>query len=157
MGKNLQHDFIRITLDAEKYLSMEQIGEYMEISDPDRILPSSVGGGNVWCNIRFTACSVAFNSTLHSFSNSFRAFPNEAAFRAHPLNSNNTRRHQYVFLQRNTHYTPLKLTNRKVVWISYEILDRPKMSADLRGNYLTLWLLSLHLQSSRILDTLFFQ
>ena len=39
----LVNDFIRITPHAEEYLTTEQLTVYMEITDPDRILPSSNG------------------------------------------------------------------------------------------------------------------
>ena len=37
----LIREFLRITPHADEYLNIEQLTEYMEISDPDRLQPSS--------------------------------------------------------------------------------------------------------------------
>ena len=77
---------MRITPHAEEYLNMEQLSEYMEISDPDRVQPSSNDGG--LCDIPYDIQRAERPSSTHfTHPVTYRAFPNEATFRGHPLYS----------------------------------------------------------------------
>ena len=65
---------------------MEQLSEYMEISDLDRIQHSSNDGG--LCRELSDILRVRVPSTApYTHPVTYRAFPNEASFRGHPLNS----------------------------------------------------------------------
>ena len=58
----------------------------MEISDPDRILPSSNDAG--LCDALYDLQRVELPSTApYTHPVTFRTFPNETFFRAHQLNS----------------------------------------------------------------------
>ena len=82
----LVNDFIRITPPAKDYLNTEQLSVYMEISDPDRTQPSYNDGR--LCEAPYDIQRVELSSTApYTHQVKYRAYPNEASFGAHPLNS----------------------------------------------------------------------
>ena len=88
MGKSLQQISLRLYQNNSSFRRMAQLTEYMEISDPDRILSSSNDGG--MCEAPYDLLRVRDPSTAPYTHPVYRAFPNEASFRGHPLYS----RHQ---------------------------------------------------------------
>ena len=65
---------------------MEQLTEYMELSDPDRVQPSSNDGG--LCDVPYDIQRAERPSSApYTHPVTYRAFPNEETFRRHPLNS----------------------------------------------------------------------
>ena len=102
-------DFIRITPHAEESLIMEQLTEYMEISDPDRILPSLNDGG--LCEYDILRAKV-HSTAPYTHPVTYIAFPNKTC---DTPDINNTMSYQYISQQGDAHCAPLKLTNRKVI------------------------------------------
>ena len=65
---------------------MEQLSEYMEISDRNSIQPSSNDGG--FCEAPYDILRVRIPSTApFTHPVTYRAFPNETSVRGHPLYS----------------------------------------------------------------------
>ena len=101
MSRNLQYIGQRLHQNhspSKDYLSTEQLSVYMEISDPDKIQPSCNDGG--LCEAPYDIQRIELPSAAHyTHQVTYRAYPNEASFRAHPLNSRRQQhdRYQYVF------------------------------------------------------------